>query len=524
MTRTLVIGDPVIVLGPGPQPVVADGALVVDDRVVVEVGPREQLEANGPYDAVIGSADHLVMPGFVNGHFHGGSYAHAGMAQYIFERANVSVHGNRGAVDEEFLHAAYVLSYLDCLKGGQTAVVDFSYGRPEMDQFGNEPILRAYADVGIRAALGFVTRDRNKYVHAPDDHFLSMLPPGLRAEVAASPMGYAWPTGDVVAAYRKLTPRWDGYDGRIRCLLAPDWTPANSDECYLLMRQLADEYDTGIMTHVLETKSEMIFNLKHHGKTAMRRLADLGVLGPDVSVDHFVWATDEDIAILADTGAVAVNNPGSNLRLSAGVCRTRDILDRGGMFCFGTDSIGFSPDEDFFEELRLALYLQRLPGRLDVGRLDTLHVLDTAAKAGARALRMEDRVGSLRPGKEADLLVLRKDTFMRPTAKFSAMPILDVLVDRAEADNIETVMVAGTVVVQDGRSTVVDEDALWATLEAGIDDGAYRAPDETWARWGELGGEVEPYVFDFFQPWADLPVRQAYTYNAAEAPDVSRLG
>ncbi|MDY7100605.1 MAG: amidohydrolase family protein [Actinomycetota bacterium] len=523
MTRTLVIGDPVVVLGNGREPVIGDGALVIEDRVVTEVGPRAELESHGPFDSVIGSPGHLVMPGFVNGHFHGGSYAHAGMPQYIFERANVSVHGNRGTVDEEFLHAAYVLSYLDCLKGGQTAVVDFSYGRPEMDLFGNEPILRAYEDVGIRAALGFVTRDRNKYVHAPDDHFLAMLPPELRAEVAASPMGYAWPTGDVVGAYRKLTPQWDGRDGRIRCLLAPDWTPANSDECYLLMRQLADEYDTGIMTHVLETKSEMIFNLKHHGKTAMRRLADLGVLGPDVSVDHFVWATDEDIAILADTGAVAVNNPGSNLRLSTGVCRTRDILDRGGMICFGTDSIGFAPDEDFFEELRLAMYLQRLPGRLDVGRLDTLQVLSTAAQAGARALRMEDRIGSLEPGKEADLLVLRKDGFMKPAGKFAVLPILDVLADRAEADDIETVMVAGKVVVQDGRSTVVDEDALWALVENAIAEGAYAAGEGKWERWGQLGREVEPYVFEFFEPWADLPVKQAYTYNAVEAPDVSGL-
>lgn len=521
MTRTLIVGDPVLVAGDGPDAVIADGALIVEDRTVVDAGPRELLEQRGPFDEVIGSPDHVVIPGFVNGHFHGGSYAHAGMPQYIFERANVSVHGNRGGADEEFLHAAYVLSYLDCLKGGQTGLVDFSYGRPEMDLFGNEPILRAYETVGIRAALGFVTRDRNKYVHAPDDHFLAMLPPDLRAEVAASPMGYAWPTGEVVAAYRKLTPQWDGRDGRIRCLLAPDWTPANSDECYLLMRQLADEYDTGIMTHVLETKSEMLFNLKYHGKTAMRRLADLGVLGPDVSVDHFVWATDEDIAILADTGAVAVNNPGSNLRLSAGICRTRDILDRGAMICFGTDSIGFAPDEDFFEELRLAMYLQRLPGPLDIGRLDTVQTLSTAAAAGARALRMEDRVGSLRPGKEADLLVVDSRRYAWPKQKYAALPPLDVLVDRAEADHIEVVMVAGQVVVRDGRSTLVDEEALQAVVLEGVAEGAYSAPNDQWARWAELGPAVEPYVFDFFAPWAAVPVQQAYTYNAATPPDIT---
>ena len=93
-------------------------------------------------------------------------------------------------------------------------------------------------------------------------------------------------------------------------MLAPDWTPACSDELYKRNRRMADEFGTGITTHVLETKSEMMFNLEAHGKTAMRRLADLGVLGPDGRA-HFVWATDEDIAILADTGAVpAVEQPG----------------------------------------------------------------------------------------------------------------------------------------------------------------------------------------------------------------------
>lgn len=518
--RTLIIGDPVITLD-AQGDLLADGALIVEDRTIVESGPRELLEQHGPFDQVIGSTDHFVMPGFINGHFHGGSYAHAGFAQYIFERANVSVHGNRGGADPDVLHAAYCLSYLDCLKGGQTGVVDFSYGRPDMELFGNVPILKAYEDTGIRAALGFVTRDQNKYVHAPDDHFLAMLPLELRSEVAASPMGYAWPTDDVVDAYKKLTPEWDGRDGRIRCLLAPDWTPSNSDECYLLMRQLADEYDTGIMTHVLETRSEMVFNLKTYGKTAMRRLADLGVLGPDVSVDHFVWATDEDIAILADTGAVAVNNPGSNLRLSTGICRTRDILDRGGSVCFGTDSIGFAPDEDFLEELRLAMYLQRIPTYLDVGRLDSAQVLRAAAAGGARAIRMEEQLGSLAVGKEADLLVLRKDRVFKPRAKYAKYPVLDIIVDRAEADDIETVMVAGRVVIDNGKSTLLDEEALWATVHAGIDDGLYQASNPTYERWGQLGAEVEPYVFEFYKPWAEIPIEPAYVMNARVAPDVS---
>jgi 5-methylthioadenosine/S-adenosylhomocysteine deaminase len=334
-------------------------------------------------------------------------------------------------------------------------------------------------------------------------------------------MGYAWPTEEVVAAYRKLVEEWDHCDGRIRVLLAPDWTPACSDELYLYMRRLADEYDTGIMTHVLETRSEMVFNLKAYGKTAMRRLLDLGILGPDVSLDHFVWATDEDIAILADTGAVAVNNPGSNLRLSTGVCRTRDILDRGGRIMFGTDSISFSEREDFFQELRLALYLQRIPTYLDIGRLDSVDVLRAACANGAIALRMEDQLGSLAVGKEADLVLVKRDRIYWPKGKYDAMPVLDVLLDRADATDVDSVMIAGKLVLDQGVITTMDEAKVRAHVEDTLANRMLVPESAVHERWGQLGREVEPYVFDFFKPWAELPVEPAYVLNARVPPVIA---
>ena len=86
----------------------------------------------------------------------------------------------------------------------------------------------------------------------------------------------------------------------------------------------------------------MLYNLERYGKPALRRLADIGVLTPETVLEHFVWVTDEELAIFADSGAVASNNPGSNLRLSSGICRVRDIMDTGGRIAFGTDGISFS--------------------------------------------------------------------------------------------------------------------------------------------------------------------------------------
>ena len=86
----------------------------------------------------------------------------------------------------------------------------------------------------------------------------------------------------------------------------------------------------------------------------IKRLSDLGVLTPETVLEHFVWVTDAELPIFADSGAVASNNPGSNLRLASGICRTRDIMDAGGRVGFGTDGISFSDRDDFFQELLLA--------------------------------------------------------------------------------------------------------------------------------------------------------------------------
>src|SRR5207247_6210292 len=142
----------------------------------------------------------------------------------------------------------------------------------------------------------------------------------------------------------------------------------------------------GMISHVRETRSERMYNLERHGKPPLRRLADIGVLTPETVLEHFVWATDDEIRLFADSGAVASNDPGSNLRLSSGTCRVRDIMDAGGRIAFGTDGISFSDREDFFQELRLACFLQRMPTTFERQRLDSETVLRAPATAGAQSV------------------------------------------------------------------------------------------------------------------------------------------
>ena len=202
---------------------------------------------------------------------------------------------------------------------------------------------------------------------------------------------------------------------------------------YQRCRRVADEHGTGLITHVLETRAEMLFNLQAHGKPAVRRLADLGVLTPETVLEHFVWVTDDELAVFADSGAVASNNPGSNLRLSTGICRVRDIMDAGGRIAFGTDGISFSDRDDFFTELRLACYLQRLPPRVRAGppgQRAACCARPPETAPGRSAWRAGWAAWS--PAATPTCSSWRKDRIFFPPGRYDAEPFLDVVLDRAD--------------------------------------------------------------------------------------------
>jgi 5-methylthioadenosine/S-adenosylhomocysteine deaminase len=134
VTRYLVLGDPVVALG--PEALISDGALIVDGPEITAVGPREVLAARGPFDRVLGSAGHFVEPGFVNCHYHSELAIGPGLYQHIFEKANVHIQGAVGPVGEEDLYYGILWGLVTAIRGGQTGTVDMYYGRIGMAHFG----------------------------------------------------------------------------------------------------------------------------------------------------------------------------------------------------------------------------------------------------------------------------------------------------------------------------------------------------------------------------------------------------
>ena len=513
----LLMGDPVV--GLDEPPAIPDGAVVIDGNRVIAVGPRSDImERYGPFGEVLGGPDHVVMPGFVNSHSHTGPALGPGLFDEIFEKVSVRMGPPHGPIDPELVRLKVLGLLIHALRGGQTSLIDYNYGRWGMPHFAWDHVLAAYHEMGFRVTLGAVFRDQNIYAHEPDEEFLRRFPPDIAAEIRASKMGYAWPVTEVVNAFEHLTDEWHGRDDLIHVALAPDWTPVCSDDLYRMCRRLADDHGTVISTHLLESRAEMIWNLKTHGVVAMRRLADLGVLGPDVSVAHFVWATDEDIRILADTGTVAVTNPGSNLRLSSGIARLRTTLEQGGRIAVGTDAVSFSDREDFFAELRLAAYLARTPDRFLQGRLDSLSLLRSVGDNGAAVLGWPGELGRLAPGYLADAIVIERRRIFHPHGRYDATPALDVILDRADQSDVVHVVINGRVVMRDRAITTVDENAILDRMNEALVMAP--APSAEARRGADLAELVAPELENIYEPFYRIPVEPGSLYNTTRRPEL----
>jgi 5-methylthioadenosine/S-adenosylhomocysteine deaminase len=521
VSRYFVAGDPLVTLDPAGA-VVADGACIVSGNRIEAVGPAEELRARGPFDEELGGAGNIVMPGLWNSHFHSEAAFWPGVFDHIYEQVNIWVHEAVAPTAEEDIYWNTLNLVVRAMKSGTTGFLDFFYGRLGMESFGAGPTVQAFIDSGARAAVGLAGRDQNKYVHADDERFLSSLPPALQSKVRGTVIGYAYPWEETAATFRTLADKYMGAGGgRFRMMLNPDWSAASSNDLYISAKQIASEYGATLQTHLLETKYEMIYNVLNHGTTGGRRLADIGFLGPDVGVAHFVWPTDDDIKAVIDSGATVVHNPGSNLRLTSGISPVRVMLDAGAKVAIGTDSISAGDEDDPFEEIRLAGQLQRSNAMwgLDSGRVSSLSLLYGAAHHGPALGGFGEDLGVIAAGNRADMVVLDRRRIF-PPGKFDYSDPLDVIVDRARGGDVSTSIIDGRVVIRDRKMTTVDEDEVAVRCREAAAR-TFADPPKWLLDLRPIVSELEPYVADFFRKWDRIPIGPRYVYNTKDGPQVS---
>src|SRR5882724_7536220 len=439
----------------GSTPFVGD-ILIEADRIKAigpDLGPQTA-------DSVLDGRERLVMPGLVNGHLHSGEALFKGRYDNMpLELWMLYCYPILGAQppSDRLIYLRSMVVAMESLRNGVTTVVDDVYelGGQSMDQLAQ--VFQAYDDVGMRANVSGHIMDRPFLDTIPFAH--EMVPADLRAKVGA----LATPNpSDYLAFCKAAAARFHDRSGRLRFMVAPSAPQRCSEPLMLAADELARSIGSPFHTHILETKTQAVTGPEFHGKTLIRYMHDLGLLHAGTTIAHSIWVTDEDIELMGDAGCSIIHNVISNQKLGAGIAPIRKLLKAGVNVALGSDGICSNDTPRMFDVMHAAGLLHNV-STPDYGRwLDAGEVLHAATVGGAKSALIDHEVGTLEAGKKADLLILD----MRTIAFTPLNDIKNHLVYCENGSSIETVIVNGAIVVDDGELTRVDEAAILAELRA----------------------------------------------------------
>jgi 5-methylthioadenosine/S-adenosylhomocysteine deaminase len=494
----------------GEPRVVEDGAVYYANGEIAEVGPYAELAARHRPEEVIGSRDHAVLPGLVNTHHHVGlTPFQLGSPDHPLELWLASRVAARDV--DPYLDTLY--SAFEMIESGVTTVQHLHgmrWGPVSVWPSRAARVLEAYRDLGMRVSYAFGIRDQNHLVYGPNEEFVRTLPPDVAKPAAAWLADIQIPFDDYARDLFEALYEAGGRNEaeRVRVWLAPVNLHWCSDKLLLRVKDLARRRGVGIHIHLLETAYQKLYAHRRFGESAVRHLDRLGFLGPEVTLGHAVWVTEDDLDTIARTGAAVCHNPSSNLRLKSGIAPVNAMLERGVPVAIGIDEAGINDDRDMLQELRLALRLHRVPGH-ERAAPTCGQIFRMATEHGAHATGFGARLGALAPGRAADLVVVNLRNVTEPYLDTEA-PILDALVHRARSLDVETVVIAGEVVMRERQFTRVKKAEILQALRTSL--AAPLRANELERR--RLAAALLPAVRRFYADW---PIEGAEPFEPRNA-------
>jgi 5-methylthioadenosine/S-adenosylhomocysteine deaminase len=414
--------------------VLSDHAVVVRGELIDAVLPLDEALRRYPDARRTDRPDHLLIPGLVNLHGHAAMALLRGAADDLpLERwLRDRIWPLEAALmSDEFVYDGTVLACREMLRGGVTTFSDM--------YFFPEATARAALSMGLRAMLGIIVVDfPSAYGSGPADY----LAKGLALRDALR------------------------HESRIGFTLAPHAPYTVSDKSFEEVAKLSAELQLPVHIHLHETAMEVAEHVARHGVRPLARLAGLGLVGPELIAVHAVHLSDAEIRQLADNGASVAHCPHSNLKLGSGIAPVARLLEAGVNVGLGTDGAASNNRLDLLLEARTASLLAKGSSG-DAAAFGAHRALRAMTLDGARALGLHDRIGSISPGKFADLVTVDlSDPDMQPIHD----PVAQ-LIFSAGREQVADVWIAGTpvvvkrqMVVQQALDTVSDvrvRDVVW---------------------------------------------------------------
>jgi 5-methylthioadenosine/S-adenosylhomocysteine deaminase len=424
----IISGGTVVTVDAGGR-VVTPGAVAIEGRDIVAVDTAEAIAARFTAPDHIDATGQVVMPGLVNSHTHAPMVLYRGLAddlalmewleKYIFP-------AEANTVTPAFVRTGTRLAALEMIQSGTTTFADMYYFEEE--------IAKATKEAGLRGVLG--------------------------QTIIQFPVADAKTPAEALSRAEAFIREWKK-DDLITPALAPHAMYTLDARTLTDIRALADREGVPVLIHLAETADEAKTSRERHQQSPTQYLESLGFWGPRTLAAHAVWLSDDDIQTLRRRGVGVSHNPESNMKLASGTAKVVEMRAAGIPVGLGTDGAASNNDLDMFEAMRVAAFLAK-HATGDPRAMPARTAIEIATIEGARALGMAETIGSLEPGKRADVIIVSMAS-ARQTPLYDP---LSHLVYTTRGDDVRTTIVNGRVLMRDRTVLTLDEPAIIAAAAA----------------------------------------------------------
>jgi 5-methylthioadenosine/S-adenosylhomocysteine deaminase len=438
--------------------------LIVDGKIAgVRSGLAETLDRGRPVaelagrkvDETIDATEKLVMPGFVNAHYH----SHDVLLKGCFETIPLELwvlsalppsYPKRSTAE---IRARTLLGAIECLRSGITTVQDLATIYP-FDEEHLDTMLQAYDDVGIRCVFALQIADIPGLKSIP--FWDEIVPADQRTGLSGAVEPFR--NVDLRKLSRYLVKTRRGKRARITWALGPSSPERCSESLLESLAELSQDEKLPVYTHIYESKAMTLIARQTHQKddgSLINYLKRMGLLSPLLSLAHSVWMSQPEIDMLATAGTNVVLNPVGNLKTRSGVAPIRSYMNRRVNVGLGCDNCSCSDAQNMFQSMKMFAALAAVCDP-EPGPPTAANAIWSATIGGARTAGMEGKVGALKPGMAADLSII-------DLTDPSFVPLNSVarqIVFTESGRGVETVIVDGRVLVRDRKITTIDERAL----------------------------------------------------------------
>lgn len=424
MTTTLIKNALIVTMNP-ERDVLHGNILIVNDRIK-SIGANEAFA-----DRVIDAKGQVVIPGLIQTHIHLCQAIFRGQADdlELLDWLKMRIWPLEGAHDPDSLYLSALLGIGELFCSGTTAIIDMETVHHTASAF------EAIEKAGIRAISGKCMMDWGGEV-----------PASLMENTDAS-----------IQESVDLLERWHGKcDGRLSYAFNPRFAVSCTENLLKQVGELSRRYGVKVHSHASENQGEIAVVERERKMRNIVYFDHLGLANDDLILAHCIWLNDDEMRILRERRVKVAHCPSSNLKLASGISKIPEMIDQGVGVSIGADGAPCNNNMDPFIEMRLAALIQKPIHGPTVMPAQT--VFELATLGGADAMGLQQEIGSLEPGKKADLAMV--DLRKLHTTPIEKTNIYGQLVYQAKASDVSLTMVDGRIVYENGTLTTIDEDEV----------------------------------------------------------------